>query len=159
MLPAIVMARALEAVEARQSHVETEMFQSRLLSGCRRTLGLGSLCCTWQQGAGSMDGIQPVANQLCVPNLATYGHRKCETMCHIRSFVSSCPCRPGELPYASICSFGLCLRCLKDLTLTSAVDSNPRILRLIWWLTVREREHLHYLHLTICTFPIKLEIN
>jgi hypothetical protein len=80
MLPAIVMARALEAVEARQSHVETEMFQSRLLSGCRRTLGLGSLCCTGQQGAGSMDGIQPVANQLCVPNLATYGHIMCNNV-------------------------------------------------------------------------------
>ena len=87
MLPAIVMARALEAVEARQSHVETEMFQSRLLSGCRRTLGLGSLCCTGQQGAGSMDGIQPVANQLCVcqisPHMVTESVKQCAISDHL----------------------------------------------------------------------------
>ena len=57
---------------AYQSHVETDMFESRLPSGCRRTLGLGSLRSTGQQGAGSSDGLQ------LVKNVTTY---------HIRSFL------------------------------------------------------------------------
>ena len=99
-----------------------------------------------------VQGPRMASSQLqtnCVCQISPHMVTSCVTMCHSRSFVSSCPCRPGELPYASIYSFGLCLRCLKDLTVTSAVDSNPHILRLIWWLKVREREHLHYLHLTI----------